>query len=46
MLPRLYEDRSRDRRAFTSIGSVLTVKITVEATPATVGASSVDMNGR
>jgi hypothetical protein len=46
MLPRLYEDRSRDRYALVNIGRVLTAKITVEAIPATVGASNVDMEGR
>jgi hypothetical protein len=46
MLPRLYEDRSRDRYAFVSIGRVLIAKITVEAIPAAVGASNVDMDGR
>jgi hypothetical protein len=46
MLPKLYEDRSRDRYAFINIGRVLTAKITVEATPATVGALKVDMDGR
>jgi hypothetical protein len=37
MLPALYDNRSRERSAFTIIGSVLTTKITVEATPARTG---------
>jgi hypothetical protein len=46
MLPRLYDDRSRERYALTSIGRVLSAKITVEAIPASVGALGVDITGR
>ncbi len=37
MLPRLYDERSRVRYAFTSIGSVLAAKISVDAIPAMIG---------
>jgi hypothetical protein len=37
MLPRLYDERSRVRRALSSIGSVLPAKIAVEAIPASTG---------
>jgi hypothetical protein len=46
MFPRLYDDRSRERYAFTNMGRVLTAKITVEAAPARTGTLNVDMDGR
>lgn len=46
MFPRLYDERSRERYAFTNIGRVLTAKTTVDAAPATSGTLSVVMVGR
>jgi len=46
MLPRLYEDRSRDRYAFANIGRVLAAKITVDSEPASTGRETAVMAGR
>jgi hypothetical protein len=46
MFPRLYDDKSRERYAFTNIGRVLTAKIIVDAAPATNGMFSVVIVGR
>jgi hypothetical protein len=46
MFPKLYDDRSRERNAFTSIGRVLIAKITVEVVPARMGTLNVDITGR
>jgi hypothetical protein len=46
MLPRLYDERSHDRCALTDIGSVRAAKITVEASPASVGTLSTAMTAR
>jgi hypothetical protein len=45
-LPRLYDVRSRVRRALTSIGNVLAAKITVEVIPASTGRLVVAMPER